>query len=105
MFTKIEGKWGRVCNALVTFVNPTVVNGYGSSDETLFVDLLLIPTLLFWNLKRVIPPCTGLLGLAHLSPFFLVLEKPFQGGNLCEESYSEAFLETDKGKQLSEDRL
>jgi hypothetical protein len=105
LFTKIEGKWGKVCNALVTFVNLTVVNGYGSSDETSFVDLLLIPTLLFQNLKRVIPPRTGLLGLAHLSPFFPVLGKPFQGGNLCEESYSGAFLETDKGKQLSEDGL
>jgi hypothetical protein len=74
LFTKIEGKRGKVCNALVTFVNLTVVNGYGSSDEISFVDLLLIPTLLPRNLKRVIPPRTGLLRLAHSSPFSRFLE-------------------------------
>jgi hypothetical protein len=74
MFTKIEGKRVKVCNALVTLINLTVVNDYGSSDEISFVDLLLIPTLLPRNLKRVIPPRTGLLRLAHSSPFsrFLV---------------------------------
>jgi hypothetical protein len=34
-----------------------------------------------------------------------VLGKPFQRGNLCEEIYSGAFQETDKGKQLPENRL
>jgi hypothetical protein len=74
LFTKIEGKRGKVCNALVTSVNLTVVNGYGSSDEISFVDLLHIPTLLPRNLKRVIPPRTGLMRLARSSPFsgFLV---------------------------------
>jgi hypothetical protein len=74
LFMKIEGKRGKVCNALVTFVNLTVVNGYGSSDEISFVDLLLIPTLLSQNLKRVIPPRTGLLRLPHSSPFSRFLE-------------------------------
>jgi hypothetical protein len=74
LFTKIEVKRGKVCNALVTSVNLTVVNGYGSSDEISFVDLLHIPTLLPQNLKRVIPPRTGLIRLARSSPFsgFLV---------------------------------
>jgi hypothetical protein len=74
LFMKIEGKRGKVCNALVTFVNLTVMNGYGSSNEISFVDLLLIPTLLSQNLKRVIPSRTGLLRLAHSSPFSRFLE-------------------------------
>jgi hypothetical protein len=74
LFMKIEGKRGKVCNALATFVNLTVVNGYGSSDEISFVNLLLIPTLLSQNLKRVIPPRTRLLRLAHSSPFSRFLE-------------------------------
>jgi hypothetical protein len=74
LFTKIERKRGKVCNALVTFVNLTVVNDHGSSDRISSVDSLLIPTLLLRNFKRVIPPRTGLLRLAHSSPFsrFLV---------------------------------
>jgi hypothetical protein len=74
LFTKIERKRGKVCNALVTFVNLTVVNDHGSSDRISSVDSLLIPTLLLQNFKRVIPPRTGLLRLAHSSPFsrFLV---------------------------------
>jgi hypothetical protein len=71
---KIEGKRGKVCNALANFVNLMVVNGYGSSNEISFVDLLLIHTLLSQNLKRVIPPRTGLLRLAHSSPFSRFLE-------------------------------
>jgi hypothetical protein len=61
-------------NALTTSVNLMVVNDHGSSDRISSVDLLLIPTLLPRNLKGVIPPCTGLLRLAHSSPFsgFLV---------------------------------
>ena len=69
-----RGKKGKVCNALITFINLTVVNGYGSSDEISFVDLLLISTLLSQNLKRVIPPSTRLLRLAHSSPFSRFLE-------------------------------
>jgi hypothetical protein len=74
LFTKIERKRGKVCNALVTFVNLTVVNDHGSSDRISSVDSLLILTLLLRNLKRVIPPRTGLLRLAPSSPFsrFLV---------------------------------
>jgi hypothetical protein len=69
-----RGKKGEVCKALVTSVNLTVVNGYGSPDESSFVDLLHIPTLLPRNLKRVIPPRTGLIRLVRSSPFsgFLV---------------------------------
>jgi hypothetical protein len=62
-------KKGKVCNALVTFVNLMVVNDHGSSDGISSVDSLLIPTLLLCNFKRVIPPRTGLLRLAHSSPF------------------------------------
>jgi hypothetical protein len=61
--------------------------------------------LLLRDFKRVIPPRTGLLRLAHSSPFSQVIGKPFQGGNLCEEIYSGASLETGKGKQLPEDGL
>ena len=82
-----------------------VVIAYGSSDEISFIDLLFIPTLLSRNLKRVIPPRTGLLRLAHSSPFFQVLGKPFQGENLCKEIYTGAFPETDKGRQLPENGL
>jgi hypothetical protein len=69
-----RGKKGKVCNALITSVNLTVVNGYGSPDEISFVDSLHIPTLLPQNLKRVIPPRTGLIRLVRSSPFsgFLV---------------------------------
>jgi hypothetical protein len=69
-----RGKRGKVCNALTTSVNLTVVNDHGSSDRISSVDSLLIPTLLLRNFKRVIPPRTGLLRLAHSSPFsgFLV---------------------------------
>jgi hypothetical protein len=51
-----------------------VVNDHGSSDKISSVDSLLIPMLLLRNLKRVIPPRTGLLRLARSSPFsgFLV---------------------------------
>jgi hypothetical protein len=74
LFTKIERKRGKICNALVTFVNLTVVNDHGSSDRISSVDSLLIPTLLLRNFRRVIPPRRGLLRLAHSSPFsrFLV---------------------------------
>ena len=74
LFTKIERKRGKVCNSLITFVNLTVVNGYGSPDEISFDDLLHIPTLLPRNLKRVIPPHTRLIRLVRSSPFsgFLV---------------------------------
>ena len=65
-----RGKKGKICNALVTSVNLTVVKGYGSPDEISVVDLLHIPTLLPRNLKRVIPPRTGLIRLVHSSPFF-----------------------------------
>jgi hypothetical protein len=47
---------------------------------------------------RVVKTCT-------FKSFFQVLGKPFQGGNLCEEIYSEAFLETHKGKQIPENGL
>jgi hypothetical protein len=69
-----RGKRGKLCNALVSFVNLTVVNDPGSSDGISSIDLLLNPTLLPWNFKRVIPPHTGLLRLSHSSPFsrFLV---------------------------------
>jgi hypothetical protein len=69
-----RGDKGKVCNALVTFVNLTVMNGYGSPDEISFDDLLHIPTLLPRNLKRVIPPHTRLIRLVRSSPFsgFLV---------------------------------
>jgi hypothetical protein len=69
-----RGKRGKACNALLSFVNLTVVNDHRSSDRTSSVDSLLIPTLLLQNFKRVIPPRTGLLRLAHSSPFsrFLV---------------------------------
>jgi hypothetical protein len=74
LFPKIEGKRGKVCNTLVTSIDLMVVNGYGSSDEISFVDLLHIPTLLPRNLKRVIHPRTGLIRLVRSSPFsgFLV---------------------------------
>jgi hypothetical protein len=39
-----RGRKGEVCNALVTSINLTVVNGYGSPNEISFVDLLHIPT-------------------------------------------------------------
>jgi hypothetical protein len=69
-----RGKKGKVCNALVTFFNLMVMNDHGSSDRTSSVDSLLILTLLHRNLKRVVPPHTGLLRLAPSSPFsnFLV---------------------------------
>jgi hypothetical protein len=105
LFTKIGEKGARYVIALDTFVKLTVVIAYGSSDEISFVDLLFIPTLLSRNLKRVIPPRTGLLRLAHSSPFFQVLGKPFQGENLCKEIYTGAFPETDKGRQLPENGL
>jgi hypothetical protein len=82
LFMKIEGKRGKVCNTLVTFVSLTVLNVYGSFDEISFVDLLLIPTLLPRNLKRVIPPRIGLLRLSHSSPFSRFLE------NLSKEGIS-----------------
>jgi hypothetical protein len=74
LFTKMERKRGKVCNALATFVNLTVVNYHGSSDRISSVNSLLIPMLLLQNFKRVIPPRTGLLRLSHSSPFsrFLV---------------------------------
>jgi hypothetical protein len=73
LFTKIEEK-GKRCNALTTSVNLMVVNDHGSSNKISSVDSLLIPTLLLRNLKRVVPPRTGLLRLARSSPFsgFLV---------------------------------
>ena len=69
-----RGKRGKVGNALVSFVNLTVVNDPRSSNGVSSVDSFLIPTLLPRNFKRVIPPRTGLLRLAHSSPFsrFLV---------------------------------
>jgi hypothetical protein len=69
-----RGKRGKVCNALVSFVNLTVMNDPRSSDGISSDDSLLIPTLLPQNFKRVIPPRTGLLRLAHSSHFsrFLV---------------------------------
>jgi hypothetical protein len=65
-----RGEKGKVYNSLVTSINLTVVNGYGSPDEISFDDLLHIPALLPQNLKRVIPPRTGLIRLVHSSPFF-----------------------------------
>jgi hypothetical protein len=69
LFMKIGWKRNKRYNALTTSVNLMVVNDHGSSDRISSVDLLLIPTLLPRNLKRVIPPRTGLLRLAHSSPF------------------------------------
>jgi hypothetical protein len=66
----IEGRRGKVCNALVTSVNLMVVNGYGSFDEISSVDLLHITTLLPRNFKRVVPPRTGLIRPARSSSFF-----------------------------------
>jgi hypothetical protein len=63
-----RGKRGQVCNSLVTFVNLMVVNGYGSPDRISSIDSLLISTMLLRNLKRVIPPRTGLLRLMCSSP-------------------------------------
>jgi hypothetical protein len=77
LFTKIGGRRGKVCNALVNSINLMVVSGYGSPDEISFVDFLHIPTLLPRNLKRVIPPHTGLIRLTRSSPFFWVLGEPF----------------------------
>jgi hypothetical protein len=74
LFTKIEGKWGKVCHALVTFINLMVVNGYGhltrSRSSSCYLSLLYY----LWNFKRVIPPRTELLGITHLSPFSRFLE-------------------------------
>jgi hypothetical protein len=69
-----RGKRGKVCNTFVTSVNLMVVNGYGSSDEISSVDLLHITTLLSRNLKRIVPPRTGLIRPARSGPFsgFLV---------------------------------
>jgi hypothetical protein len=72
-----RGKKGKVCNALVTSVTLTVMNGYGSPDEVSFVDSLPITTLLPQNLKRVIPPHTGLIRLVRSKSFFWVLGEPF----------------------------
>jgi hypothetical protein len=76
LFMKIERKKrGKVCNALVTFVNLTVVNDHGSSDRISSVDSVTYPyAATNRNFKRVIPPRKGLLRLAHSSPFsrFLV---------------------------------
>jgi hypothetical protein len=69
-----RGKRVKAIRSLVNSVNLTIVNGYGSPDKISFVDLLHIPTLLPQNLKRVIPPRTGLIRLVRSSPFsgFLV---------------------------------
>jgi hypothetical protein len=61
--------------------------------------------MLLRDFKRVIPPHTGLLRLAHSSPFSRFLVNLSNGVNLCEEIYSGAFLETDKGKQIPENGL
>jgi hypothetical protein len=76
-------KRGKRRNALTTSVNLIVVNDHGSSDRISSVDLLLIPTLLPRNLKRVIPPRTGLLRLARSSPFSGFLVNLSKEGNLC----------------------
>ena len=57
-----------MCNACVTVVNLMVVNDYGSSGEISSVDLLHLATPLTWNPNRIVPPCTGLIGLVHSSP-------------------------------------
>jgi hypothetical protein len=64
-----RGKSGKACNALLSFVNLTVVSYHRSSDGTSSIDSLLIPTLLLWDFKMIIPPHTGLLKIAHSSPF------------------------------------
>ena len=64
-----RGKISKRYNALTTTINLMVVNDHGSSDMISSVDLLLIPMLLPRNIKRVIPPRTELLRLAHSSPF------------------------------------
>jgi hypothetical protein len=66
----IEGRRGKVCNTFVTFVNLTVMNGYGSSDDISSVNLLHITTLLPRSLKRVVPARTGLIRPVRLSHFF-----------------------------------
>ena len=93
LFTKIEGKRDKVCNYLFTFVNLTVVNGYGSFDEISFINLLLIPMLLPQNLKRVIPPRTGLLRLAHSSPFSRFLASHSKKGISVKRSLPRHFWE------------
>ena len=98
LFMKIGGRRGKACNALVTSVNLTIVNGYGLPNEISFIGLLHIPTLLPWNLKRVIPPRTGLIRLTRSSPFSGFLVNLSKEGNLCEEIYIGAILEVDTGK-------
>jgi hypothetical protein len=44
------------------------VNDPGIFRPDLVRRLILVPTLLLWDFKRVIPPRTGLLRLAHSSP-------------------------------------
>jgi hypothetical protein len=61
--------------------------------------------LLLRDFKRVIPLYTGLLRLAHSSPFSKFLVNPSKEGDLCEEVYPRAFLETDQGKQIPESGL
>jgi hypothetical protein len=74
LFMKIEGKGARYVMPLFSFVNLIFVSDPGSSDGISSIDSLLIPMLLPQNFKRIIPPRTRLLRLAHSSPFskFLV---------------------------------
>jgi hypothetical protein len=105
LFTKIERKRGKVCNALVTFVNLTVVNDHGSSDRISSVDSLLIPTLLLRNFKRVIPPRTGLLRLAHSSPFSRFLVNLSKEGISVKRSIPGHSWRQTRGNKLPEDGL
>ena len=100
LFTKIEGKWGKVCNALVTFVNLMVVNGYGhlrrSRSSSCYLSLLYY----LWNLKRVIPPHTGLLGITHLIPFSRFLENLSKKGISVTSPISGPSWKRTKGNKL-----
>jgi hypothetical protein len=77
------------------------MNDHGSFDGISSIDRYLSLHCYFNILRRVIPPHTGLLRLAHSCPFFQVLGKPFQGGDICKEIYSGAFLGTEKGETNS----
>jgi hypothetical protein len=100
-----RGKRSEGYDTPTTSVNLMVVNDHGSSDKISSVESLLIPTLLPRNLKRRHSSSYRVIKTCPFKSFFQVLGRPFQGGNLCEEVYLGAFLETVKGKQTPEDGL
>jgi hypothetical protein len=80
-----RGKRVKAINAFVHSYDLTIVNNRRFPDSISSVDQHLSLRCYFGIFKRVIPLRTGLLGLAHSSPFSGILGKSFYEGNLCED--------------------